>query len=156
MRLISCEAAAAASISARTSPARCAAMSPSVSCSRTRRLRDPAAGDRPEARVLRARPVLDHVRRLDPLDYVKGAQKRFALFHVKDGVPNQSQDPDPGFTDLGKGEVNFKRVFKALKDKDAHHYLLERDTQPNPERTVRSGYRYMAGMRGKRKGGHRH
>ncbi|MET0683830.1 MAG: sugar phosphate isomerase/epimerase [Solirubrobacteraceae bacterium] len=97
-----------------------------------------------------------HYAGFDPLDYIQGAQKRFPLFHVKDGIPNQSQQPDPGFTDLGKGEIDFKRVFKALKNKNAHHYLLERDTQPDAEKTVRDGYRYLTRLRAKRKRKHAH
>ena len=97
-----------------------------------------------------------HFAGFDPLDYIRGAEKRFPLFHVKDGVPNQAQQPDPGFTDLGKGEIDFKRIFKALHNKNAHHYLLERDTQPDGEKTVRGGYKYLTRLRAKRKRRHQH
>jgi sugar phosphate isomerase/epimerase len=93
----------------------------------------------------------------DPLDYLRCDERRFPLFHVKDGIPNPAGAPfDAGFTDLGEGIVDFQRIFSALRNKNAHHYLLERDTQPHPEQTVRSGYRYMEQLRARKDGkGHR-
>jgi sugar phosphate isomerase/epimerase len=89
----------------------------------------------------------------DPLDYLVGNEERFPLFHVKDGITTGPLFE--GFRDLGEGVVDFQRVFSALRNKNAHHYLLERDTQPHPEQTVRDGYAYMDGLRAARRGARR-
>ncbi len=94
---------------------------------------------------------------IDPLDWIPDYQHRFPLFHVKDGNPNPAGGYfNPGFTDLGEGSIDFRRIFQALKHKNAHHYIVERDDQPNPARTARVGYEYLRNLRaGKRRGGHR-
>ena len=70
---------------------------------------------------------------IDPLDWIPDYQDRFPLFHVKDGIPNPAGGYfNPGFTDLGEGSIDFRRIFKALEHKNAHHFIVERDDQPNP------------------------
>ena len=94
---------------------------------------------------------------IDPLDWIPDYQHRFPLFHVKDGNPNPAGGYfNPGFTDLGEGSIDFRRIFQALRHKNAHHYIVERDDQPDPARTARVGYEYLRNLRaGKRRGGHR-
>ena len=68
---------------------------------------------------------------IDPLDWIPEYQHRFPLFHVKDGNPNPAGGYfNPGFTDLGEGSIDFRRIFRSLKNKNAHHYIVERDDQP--------------------------
>ena len=89
---------------------------------------------------------------VDPLVWLSCNQKRFPLFHVKDGIPNPAGGFfDAGFTDLGEGVVDFRRIFTALKHKNAHHYIVERDTQPHPAETARKGYEYLRALRASRK-----
>jgi len=89
---------------------------------------------------------------IDPLDWIPEYQHRFPLFHVKDGNPNPAGGYfNPGFTDLGEGSIDFRRIFQALRDKNAHHYIVERDDQPNPARTARVGYEYRRNLRGRRR-----
>ena len=81
-------------------------------------------------------------------------QDRFPLFHVKDGIPNPAGGYfNPGFTDLGEGSIDFTRIFKALKNKNAHRYIVERDDQPDPARTARVGYEYLLNLRARTGGG---
>jgi sugar phosphate isomerase/epimerase len=93
---------------------------------------------------------------IDPLDWIPEYQARFPLFHVKDGIPNPAGGYfDPGFTDLGEGSIDFSRILSALKHKNAHHYIVERDDQPHPARTARTGYRYLRHLRAAQRGGGR-
>lgn len=90
---------------------------------------------------------------VDPLDWIPTHQDRFPLFHVKDGNPNPAGGYfDPGFTDLGRGSLDFQRILGALRHKNAHHYLVERDDQPHPELTARIGYEYLRDLRRSRRG----
>jgi len=92
---------------------------------------------------------------IDPLDWIPEYQHRFPLFHVKDGNPNPAGGYfNPGFTDLGEGSIDFRRIFQALKHKNAHHYIVERDDQPHPARTARVGYEYLRNLRARKRRGH--
>ena len=83
---------------------------------------------------------------VDPLDYLgRFDQSRFPLFHVKD------RDAAGNFADLGEGNINFGRIFRELQNKHYHHYIVERDTQPNPARTAAVGYEYLRDLRGSRR-----
>ena len=83
---------------------------------------------------------------VEPLDYLgRYDQSRFPLFHVKDR--NAAGD----FADLGEGNIDFARIFSELQNKQYHHYIVERDTQPDPARTAATGYEYLRGLRGRRK-----
>ena len=91
---------------------------------------------------------------IDPLAWIPRYQDRFPLFHVKDGIPNPAGGYfNPGFTDLGEGSIDFTRIFKALKNKNAHRYIVERDDQPDPARTARVGYEYLLNLRARTGGG---
>ena len=88
---------------------------------------------------------------IDPLAWIPRYQDRFPLFHVKDGIPNPAGGYfNPGFTDLGEGSIDFTRIFKALKNKNAHRYIVERDDQPDGARTARVGYEYLLNLRRRR------
>jgi sugar phosphate isomerase/epimerase len=85
---------------------------------------------------------------IDPLDWIPQYQDRFPLFHVKDGNPNPAGGYfNPGFTDLGEGSIDFRPIFQALRHKNHHHYLVERDDQPDPARTAMTGWRYLRRLR---------
>ena len=92
---------------------------------------------------------------IDPLAWIPRYEDRFPLFHVKDGNPNPAGGYfNPGFTDLGEGSIDFRPIFEALKHKNAHHYIVERDDQPDPARTARVGYEYLLNLRARKGGGH--
>lgn len=94
---------------------------------------------------------------VDPLDWIPRYQHRFPLFHVKDGNPDPAGGYfDPGFTDLGEGSIDFARILGALRHKDKHHYIVERDDQPDPARTARVGYAYLRQLRARRRRGRPH
>ena len=87
----------------------------------------------------------------DPLDYLhRFDQSRWPLFHVKDRSP-RSGATEATFADLGEGVIRFERIFRELENKHYHHFLVERDTQPDPARTARVGYEYLRGLTGRRR-----
>lgn len=89
---------------------------------------------------------------IDPLDWIPRYQHRFPLFHIKDGNPNPAGGYfNPGFTDLGEGSIDFPRILATLRNKNAHHYLVERDDQPDPARTARVGYAYLRDLRARKR-----
>lgn len=73
-----------------------------------------------------------------PLYLFRNNPRRFRLFHVKDGVPD---DParDPHFEDVGEGEIDFRPIFKAARQAGVKHYITERDDAPSdPEGSLGS------------------
>jgi sugar phosphate isomerase/epimerase len=78
----------------------------------------------------------DYLRRYGP--------SRFPLFHVKDirWDPNGPRAAAPGtanagrtffFADLGKGVVDWPRIFSALRNPKDHHFFVEHDDAPADE-----------------------
>ncbi|MFE2941705.1 sugar phosphate isomerase/epimerase family protein [Streptomyces sp. NPDC059255] len=77
-------------------------------------------------------------------EYISRDPERFPLFHVKDirWDPNGNREAQPGtanagkrffFTDPGKGDVDYPRIFSALKNPAHHHFLVEHDDAGNDE-----------------------
>jgi sugar phosphate isomerase/epimerase len=69
---------------------------------------------------------------------------RFPLFHVKDlryaddgprVTPPDVAKPNRKFwlTDVGKGDIDFPKIFSALRDPGDHHYFVEHDDAPQDE-----------------------
>lgn len=98
---------------------------------------------------------------------------RFPLFHVKDirWAPDGPRTAAPGtanagktfyFADLGKGVVDWPKIFSALKNPKDHHYFVEHDdagtdetvdaTSPRPRNpagsanTAWTGRKYLANL----------
>lgn len=70
--------------------------------------------------------------------------RRFPLFHVKDlrwaadgprTTPGNVAQPNRPYwiTDVGKGDIDFARIFSALRDPGDHIYHVEHDDAPNDE-----------------------
>jgi sugar phosphate isomerase/epimerase len=80
-----------------------------------------------------------------PYDYLREyGSSRFPLFHVKDlryaadgprTTPGNVALPNRTYwlTDVGKGDIDFARIFSALRDLDDHHYFVEHDDAPQDE-----------------------
>ncbi len=106
-----------------------------------------------------------------PHEYPWYMPERFPLFHVKDGIDfSNAETPQPGpgpvsfgwqMTDVGDGDIAFEPFFCGLNTDD-HHYIVERDTAPDPVAnpagefsTAERSYDYLASLR-ERCGGTRH
>jgi sugar phosphate isomerase/epimerase len=97
-----------------------------------------------------------------PHEYPWNMPERFPLFHVKDGIDYTGAPPPPlpgpasfgwQMTDVGDGDIPFEPFFCGL-DTDDHHYIVERDTAPDPVAnpagsfsTTERSYDYLAGLR---------
>ena len=80
----------------------------------------------------------------DPLGYFAKYPGRFPLLHVKDMTPA----PDKGFADLGKGVIDFKRIFRRAGQAGAKHYFYEQDVTPGPAfDSAKAGYEYLKQLR---------
>jgi sugar phosphate isomerase/epimerase len=76
-------------------------------------------------------------------EYVKDDPSRYPLFHVKDlrYNPNGARVTPPGVVGagrrfdlvaVGKGDIDFAKIFSALRDTRRHEYLVEDDDAPSP------------------------
>jgi sugar phosphate isomerase/epimerase len=99
-----------------------------------------------------------------PHEYPWSMPERFPLFHVKDGLDFSNADPavprPPGpnsfnwfMRDVGDGDIAFEPFFAGLDTGD-HHYIVERDTAPDPVAnpagefsTAERSYDYLASLR---------
>ena len=91
-----------------------------------------------------------------PHEYPWFQPKRFPLFHVKDGIENGGPSFGWTMTDVGDGDIAFEPFFCGL-DTDDHHYLVERDTAPDPVAnpagsfsTAQRSLAYLAGLEERR------
>jgi sugar phosphate isomerase/epimerase len=77
-------------------------------------------------------------------EYLRDDPSRYPLFHVKDirwaadgprMTPSNVAMPNRPFwlVDVGKGDIDFPRIFSALRDVDDHHYFVEHDDAPDDE-----------------------
>lgn len=112
-------------------------------------------------------------------EYIRRDPSRFPLFHVKDirWAPDGPRAAAPGtanagktffFADLGKGVVDWPKIFSALKNPKDHHYFVEHDdagtdetvdaTSPRPRNpagsanTAWTGRKYLANLEIPRRG----
>ena len=101
-----------------------------------------------------------------PYTYPWSMPERFPLFHVKDGIDfsgTGAPPPLPGpssfgwqMTDVGDGDIALEPLLCGL-DTDDHHYIVERDTAPDPVAnpagsfsTAKRSYAHLAGLRERR------
>ncbi|GAB2597471.1 sugar phosphate isomerase/epimerase [Streptomyces capparidis] len=69
----------------------------------------------------------------DPLRYVLRDPRRFPLFHVKDGVKDPATRDGYRMTDVGDGDIDYRRFIRAVERTGGpHHWQVERDDAPNP------------------------
>jgi sugar phosphate isomerase/epimerase len=77
----------------------------------------------------------------DPLEYMQKYGPRYSLFHIKD-APSIPADHD---VELGKGVVNFRRLFAMIDNIDQKHLYVEQETYPAaPIDSVRRDYDYIS------------
>jgi sugar phosphate isomerase/epimerase len=76
----------------------------------------------------------------DPVAYFQKHPGRFVLFHVKD----MQDTPERGFTEVGRGTIDFKTIFAAAKTAGVKHFIVEQDRTPgNPFDSIRISYDYL-------------
>ena len=79
----------------------------------------------------------------DPLDYFAKWPGRFPIVHVKD----MDATPEKGFADVGKGIIDFRRIFARSRQAGIRHYFYEQDRTPgDPFESARVSYQYLRAL----------
>lgn len=77
----------------------------------------------------------------DPLEYMARFGRRYWLFHIKD-VPQLGASSD---TELGKGIIDFRRLFASIDRIDDKFLFVEQETYPGaPLESARRNYAYIS------------
>jgi sugar phosphate isomerase/epimerase len=93
-----------------------------------------------------------------PVEYLEKYPGRFKLLHIKDATEEVRFAGDGGTSDQwvslfskmadpGTGVFDIDRIIKVAKRSGAEHFYLERDLAPNPEKTLKDSYDYLAKVR---------
>ena len=75
----------------------------------------------------------------DPLAYFHKYPGRFPLVHVKDMAPG----PDRKMVDVGKGKIDWKRIFAQSQLAGIEHSFVEHDEPPDPIASIQASYDYL-------------
>lgn len=79
----------------------------------------------------------------DPLTYFDRWPGRFPLVHVKD----MDATPRRFFAEIGKGTIDFKRIFRKAKQAGIRHYFYEQDEMAgSPFDSARLSYEYLRSL----------
>lgn len=76
----------------------------------------------------------------DPLAYFARYPGRFPLVHVKD------MDAQRRMVDVGRGAIDFKRIFAQRAKAGIRHYFVEHDEPADPYASIRASYEYLKRM----------
>ena len=78
---------------------------------------------------------------VDPVEYFEKYPGRFPLVHVKDF------DAHGEMTDVGKGEIDWKRIFAKSNVAGIKHYFVEFDNPKSPFDSIQASYAYLEKLR---------
>ena len=77
----------------------------------------------------------------DPVDFMKKHAGRFPLWHLKD-IENS---PEKAFAEVGRGTIDFKRIFAAAKSAGVKHFYVEQDACKRPPlESIEISYKYLS------------
>jgi sugar phosphate isomerase/epimerase len=88
----------------------------------------------------------------DPVDYFHRFPGRFPQLHIKDlkpgYPPTTGEDSRPGaFTEVGKGVIDWKRIFQAAAQGGLKYYYVEQDECDGDSiEAVKSSFTYLHGL----------
>lgn len=80
----------------------------------------------------------------DPLQYFAKYPGRFPQVHVKDMGPGPG--PDHTMVDVGKGVIDWKRIFAHSGEAGIKHYYVEHDNPPHPLADIQVSYEYLKNL----------
>jgi sugar phosphate isomerase/epimerase len=89
----------------------------------------------------------------DPVEYMTKNPGRYPLLHIKDAVKDAptSTDLDEGrgyFTEVGRGTIDWVRIFKAAPTGGVKHYYVEQDMcDGSPLDSIKISYDYLKNLR---------
>ncbi|MEV4358334.1 sugar phosphate isomerase/epimerase family protein [Nonomuraea sp. NPDC049625] len=89
----------------------------------------------------------------DPLATVLAQEKRFPLFHAKDGTANPGTANGYDMVPFGAGDIDYARFFGRLRSRGLHNPMYEQDNAPGTDpgqslQYAELSYRNMAALRG--------
>jgi sugar phosphate isomerase/epimerase len=86
----------------------------------------------------------------DPVEYMQKYPGRYPLLHIKDlkeGIPTSTSFANPKgipFTEVGKGVIDWKRIFVAAREGGLEHYFVEQDESDIPAfEAMKISYDYL-------------
>jgi sugar phosphate isomerase/epimerase len=88
----------------------------------------------------------------DPVDYMKRYAGRVPLLHIKDMKPGLTPTTDigkggDGITEVGRGSIDWKRIFAAAPDAGVKHYFVEQDHCDGPPmESAKISYEYLKNL----------
>ncbi|HET8762799.1 MAG TPA: sugar phosphate isomerase/epimerase [Gemmatimonadales bacterium] len=77
----------------------------------------------------------------DPVSYFEKYPGRFPMVHVKDMAAGQRM------VSVGKGQINWARIFSKHDDAGIQHYFVEHDEPEDPMASIAESYRYLRALR---------
>lgn len=88
----------------------------------------------------------------DPVEYFKKYPGRFALLHIKDlksgYTPSTSKVENQPFTEVGRGVIDWKRIFAAAPKGGLKHYFVEQDRCDRPPlESIKISYDYLKALK---------
>lgn len=80
----------------------------------------------------------------DPAEYFARWPGRFPLLHVKD----MDATPAKSFTEVGRGVIDFRRIFKRARQAGVRHFFYEQDSTPgSPFDSARVSYDFLRALK---------
>ncbi|MFD4570976.1 sugar phosphate isomerase/epimerase family protein [Streptomyces sp. NPDC058417] len=87
----------------------------------------------------------------EPLDYVLRRPHRYPLFHVKDGVSDPTDPYGYRMTDVGDGDIDYRRFLSAVTrlrgERFAHHWQAEHDNPADSLTFARRSSEHLHSLR---------
>jgi sugar phosphate isomerase/epimerase len=81
---------------------------------------------------------------LDPIAYFEKDPGRFPLVHVKD----MDDTPAKSFTEVGRGVIDFRKIFSKAGAAGIRHYFIEQDETPGePLESVKTSLKYLRALK---------
>jgi sugar phosphate isomerase/epimerase len=85
----------------------------------------------------------------DPLVYFDRYPSRFPLVHVKDwkGGKGHADEQSTRMADVGRGDIDWKRIFGQSGKAGIRHYFVENDEPKSPFDSIRASFEYLRNLR---------
>jgi sugar phosphate isomerase/epimerase len=85
----------------------------------------------------------------DPLTYFERYPGRFPLVHVKDwkGGKGHAGELSTRMADVGRGDIDWKRIFAHSGEAGIHHYFVENDEPKSIFDSIRTSFEYLRDLR---------
>lgn len=79
----------------------------------------------------------------DPNDLITRYPKRFPLMHAKDATAA----PDRAIADVGRGTIDFAKIFERERTSGMQHVYVEHDNTPDPLQSAATSFQYLSSLK---------